>query len=99
MAAGAGLVSHGCGEAPATLPRHLHRAVLRPLRPAESAARRLVIATAIADDAPVETDPPWPLKESEVKSIAGDGLRLASLEHFPIDGEPNLGRWRAVFER
>ena len=30
----------------ATLPRHLHRAVLRLLRPAESAARRLVIVAA-----------------------------------------------------
>jgi hypothetical protein len=29
-----------------TLPRHLHRAVLRLLRPAESAARRLIIASA-----------------------------------------------------
>ena len=36
--------------------------------------------------------------ESEVKSIAGDGLRLTSLEHFPIEDEPNLGRWRAVFD-
>lgn len=31
---------------PATLPRHLHRAVLRLLRPAEAAARRLVILAA-----------------------------------------------------
>jgi hypothetical protein len=31
---------------PGTLPRHLHRAVLRLLRPAEAAARRLVIAAA-----------------------------------------------------
>jgi hypothetical protein len=30
----------------ATLPRHLHRAVLRLLRPAEAAARRLIIAQA-----------------------------------------------------
>jgi hypothetical protein len=30
----------------ATLPRHLHRAVLRLLRPAEAAARRLVIVAA-----------------------------------------------------
>ncbi|WP_353645239.1 hypothetical protein [Mesorhizobium sp. WSM2239] len=30
----------------ATLPRHLHRAVLRLLRPAEAAARRLIIVTA-----------------------------------------------------
>jgi len=29
-----------------TLPRHLHRAILRLLRPAESAARRLIIVTA-----------------------------------------------------
>src|SRR5688572_18549084 len=29
-----------------TLPRHLHRAILRLLRPAESAARRLIIVMA-----------------------------------------------------
>jgi hypothetical protein len=34
------------GEPRRTLPRHLHRAVLRLLRPAEAAARRLVIASA-----------------------------------------------------
>jgi hypothetical protein len=36
----------GLGGGAATLPRHLHRAVLRLLRPAESAARRLIIAAA-----------------------------------------------------
>jgi hypothetical protein len=36
----------GLGDGKATLPRHLHRAMLRLLRPAESAARRLVIAAA-----------------------------------------------------
>lgn len=36
------------GEPRRTLPRHLHRAVLRLLRPAESAARRLVIVAARA---------------------------------------------------
>lgn len=36
-----------------TLPRHLHRAVLRLLRPAEAAARRLVIAAAACVVAPV----------------------------------------------
>jgi hypothetical protein len=35
----------GLGET--TLPRHLHRAILRLLRPAESAARRLIIAMAM----------------------------------------------------
>lgn len=34
------------GGRPATLPRHLHRAVLRLLRPAEAAVRRLVIVAA-----------------------------------------------------
>jgi hypothetical protein len=38
----AGLAAGG----PGTLPRHLHRAVLRRLRPAEAATRRLVIAAA-----------------------------------------------------
>jgi hypothetical protein len=44
LVAMAGLVSFGCG--PATLPRHLHRAIMRLLRPAESAVRRLVIVLA-----------------------------------------------------
>lgn len=35
-----------CGGERLTLPRHLHRAVLRLLRPAESATRRLVIIAA-----------------------------------------------------
>jgi hypothetical protein len=39
----AGLVPDG---EPGTLPRHLHRGVLRLLRPAEAATRRLVIAAA-----------------------------------------------------
>lgn len=40
----------------ATLPRHLHNQVLRILRPAESAARRLVIV--VARDMRVEVRPP-----------------------------------------
>lgn len=44
-------VLHACGDAAlaggaATLPRHLHRALLALLRPAEAAARRLVIVAA-----------------------------------------------------
>ncbi|WP_394891253.1 hypothetical protein ACG873_08100 [Mesorhizobium sp. AaZ16] len=42
--AGADSALRACGHA--TLPRHLHRTALRLLRPAESAARRLVIALA-----------------------------------------------------
>ena len=84
MAAGAGLVSHGCGDAPGrhpevraegeprrTLPRHLHRAVLRLLRPAESAARRLVIALARGLPAPPT---PRPRKSSQPKSRKASSL-------------------------
>jgi uncharacterized protein (UPF0147 family) len=83
-----------------SLPRDIRKSAIEAVRSLVApGGTLLVIATAIADDAPVQEDPPWPLEESEVKSIAGDGLRLTSLEHFPIEGEPNLGRWRAVFER
>ena len=84
MAAGAGLVSHGCGDAPGrhpevraegeprrTLPRHLHRAVLRLLRPAESAARRLVIALARGLPAPPT---PRPRKSSQPKPRKASSL-------------------------
>jgi hypothetical protein len=36
----------GLADGRTTLPRHLHRAVMRLLRPAEAAARRLIIAQA-----------------------------------------------------
>ncbi|MCB1470125.1 MAG: hypothetical protein KDK08_23955, partial [Rhizobiaceae bacterium] len=40
-----------------TLPRHLHRAVLRLLRPAEAAARRLVIVAARGIEIPPVPSP------------------------------------------
>jgi hypothetical protein len=40
------LVGLGEGETVATLPRHLHSLVLRILRPAESAVRRLIVSAA-----------------------------------------------------
>lgn len=46
-----------------TLPRRLHRAVLRLLRPAESAARRLILALACGLSLP----PPRPRKPAPVK--------------------------------
>src|SRR5690606_33081848 len=45
-AAGSGDPAGMRNEERQTLPRHLHRAVLRLLRPAEAAARRLIIVTA-----------------------------------------------------
>ena len=58
------------------LPRHLHRAVLRLLRPAESAARRLVIATA---------------REMLVASAAGYPAPLASAPACPDLHAAHLG--------
>src|SRR5687767_5750348 len=46
MAGLAGVDLRACGEAGKTLPRHLQLAILRLLRPAEAAARRLIIASA-----------------------------------------------------
>ena len=48
----------GCCEerGPVTLPRRLHRAILRQLRPLESATRRLIIVA--ARDLPVPALPP-----------------------------------------
>jgi hypothetical protein len=41
-----GMMDFGHSPKPASLPRYLHRAVLRLLRPAEAAARRLIIVAA-----------------------------------------------------
>lgn len=76
-----------------------------PERSAAAAALRaltggdlLVIARARAEDEP-EGEMPWPLTESEVRAIAGDGLDLSSLEDFPDDEEPPVRRFRAHFHR
>jgi hypothetical protein len=73
---GAGLVSRDRGDAPAMLPRHLHRAVLRLLRPAESAARRLVIALARGLPAPPA---PRPGKAAPTKSTHTGARKASSL--------------------
>jgi hypothetical protein len=60
----------------ATLPRHLHRAVLRLLRPAESAARRLVIALACWLPAPPAA---CPRKTVPAKSTRAGTRKTSSL--------------------
>jgi hypothetical protein len=62
-----------------TLPRHLHRAVLRLLRPAESAARRLIVVA--ARDVVAVASPPRSRKAKAnpslfVKNGAGTGIVL-----------------------
>ncbi len=58
----------GLASPAVTLPRHLHRAVLRLLRPAESAARRLVIALARGFPAPPQSEAgPKPSRQRKTK--------------------------------
>lgn len=68
--AGRSLVSRGCGDVPATLPRHLHRAVLSLLRPAESAARRLAIVLARGLAHPPAPRPHGPVKLRETRTAS-----------------------------
>ena len=57
------------GEVALTLPRHLYLAILRLLRPAEAAARRLIIAAARGLDAP-----PPPPRKSRPKPMTAERL-------------------------
>jgi hypothetical protein len=88
LVAMAGLVSFGCG--PATLPRHLHRAILRLLRPAESAVRRLAIVLArrsppLPDLRLRKPAPPKARKASSllVRNGLGTGIVLRRGAPFP----------------
>ncbi|MEO4000173.1 hypothetical protein [Mesorhizobium sp. CAU 1732] len=72
LVAMAGIIGGGADRT-ATLPRHLHRAVLRLLRPAEAAARRLVI---VAARGLVVTLPPARLRKPKV--LAGPQTGQAS---------------------
>ncbi len=60
------------GGRPATLPRHLHRAVLSLLRPAEAAARRLIIVA--ARGIVVALPPARPRKPRPTSTILRNGI-------------------------
>lgn len=60
----------GLDERPVTLPRHLHRAVLGLLRPAEAAARRLIIVAARGIALPAAR----PRKPDPAQSILRNGV-------------------------
>ena len=59
-----------------TLPRHLHRAILRLLRPAESAVRRLIVVTARGLE--VKLAPPRTRKAEPRPTILRNGSAPAS---------------------
>ena len=61
-----------------TLPRHLHTAVLRLLRPAESAVRRLIIVAARG----VVVPPPPPRSAWSHSPVNGGGSRSRQLHRF-----------------
>jgi hypothetical protein len=62
----------GEGVLAPTLPRHLHRAVLRLLRPAESAARRLIVVA--ARGLVVTLPPPRPRRQKPRPTILRGGI-------------------------
>lgn len=67
----------------ATLPRHLHRAILRILRPAKSAARRLIIAQARGLAVPFSR--PGARKPPRHAARAPKALSLSILDPLPKD--------------
>jgi Thiopurine S-methyltransferase (TPMT) len=83
-----------------SLPRTMRDACFDGLR---SLARRggtlFVVATSIVESADLADGPPWPLTKSELDMLATADLVVRSIEHFPIPGDPEFGRWRAVYAR
>jgi hypothetical protein len=94
-----GAAHHAHGPERTSLPRHLHRAVLRLLRPAEAAARRLVIVAARG----IVVAPP-PLRQRKTKAKpslfvrngVGTGVVLRPGMARPSAWLPGAGRARAA---
>ena len=88
----ASLVLLGCSDAGGTLPRHLHRAVLRLLRPAKSAARRLVIALArglpAPPPAPAQGQPAEGAKTKILPTFLRNGVGTVLAPGVPPPGAP-----------
>ena len=79
----------GCFSPAPTLPRHLHRAILRLLRPAESAVRRLVIV--MARGLVVTLAPPRPRKAKPASTFlrkpGGTGIHIPASAR--VSGSPS----------
>jgi SAM-dependent methyltransferase len=58
----------------------------------------LVVQMVRGDDEPRTAEPPWTLTRAEVEALAGDGVRLDSLDEVRVQG-PAHPLWRAVLTR
>ncbi|MFI0842584.1 hypothetical protein [Mesorhizobium sp. IMUNJ 23232] len=96
-----GMTAMGSGT---TLPRHLYRAILRLLRPAESAARRLIIATArglVVDLPPLRPRKPKPKISDTVAAMRRLGLavNLSKQDFARYEAERKAAERRAARPR
>ena len=89
----------GCFSPAPTLPRHLHRAILRLLRPAESAVRRLIIV--MARGLVVTLAPPRPRKAKPapifLRKPGGTGIHIPASSR--VSGSPLWGGVRGATAR
>ena len=76
------------GGRPATLPRHLHRAVLSLLRPAEAAARRLIIVAARGIVVALPPASPRKLRPTSTILRNGIGTGIVMPRGFRPSGTP-----------
>jgi SAM-dependent methyltransferase len=58
----------------------------------------LVVQMVRRDDEPRTAEPPWTLTRAEVEALAGDGVRLDSLDEVRVEGRAHP-LWRAVLTR
>ncbi|MDQ6432470.1 hypothetical protein RB623_00205 [Mesorhizobium sp. LHD-90] len=85
-----------------SLPRHLHRAILKLLRPAESAARRLIIAAARGL---VVTLPPFRPRKPKSKSVEpilrslGIAVTMSNADHARAEAAKRAAAKRAARPR
>ncbi|MDQ6437090.1 hypothetical protein RB623_23810 [Mesorhizobium sp. LHD-90] len=85
-----------------TLPRHLHRAILRLLRPAESAARRLIIAAArgiVVTLPPVRPRKPKPKSVEPVLRSLGIAVTMSNADFARAEAAKRAAARRAARPR
>lgn len=58
----------------------------------------LLVQMVRRDDEPRTAEPPWTLNRAELEAVAGDGVRLESLDEVLVPGRP-APLWRAVLSR